>query len=173
MLEVVDDSEDHVELPAFPDLLFTEWIFPNSLIFPCSMEVTGWVFRSILVDISAVRSIPQWTVYRDNPSTASEQDYIVVARSGSREELIPLSTAGLYLYLLTSPVAVETGDILGISYSSDDSGPQLPVLFQQSSLSTAVSYRRVTAASSPVFDVTGSAVTPDTSYMPLISVLTG
>ena len=152
---------------------FREWIFPNHFRFPCSVNITGWIFRSDAgISDFLNRRLPRWSVYNLSVLVPDPSLYRIVNESGSSDELREIEP-GLYQYTLQTTLAVKFGNILGIRYEQDGL-PFFPVGFQDlgtgSDISTA-SFRR-TRLGSVLFD-TRSTVTTDTQYLPLVTVLVG
>lgn len=165
------NDADLVELPS-DEVDFTEWIFPNSLWFPCSGIVTGWIFRAESVNIDTIDRLPLWRIYTDFLTTpTNELDFIVKETTGSRDELSELSS-GVYQYLLETPVEVEVGDIVGITYetiSSDLSATLRPSFTDGQDL--AESYRR--PFTGLIFDASAIITEYDTQHFPVVTAIMG
>ena len=106
-------------------LEFVAWIFPNNLRFPCAGQVAKWIFRVPTPINGAESTVPQWTIFHENTGTPRNNDYSIRSRSGSLGELSNLE-GDIFQYTLNTPVAVEEGDILGITYNMSEG---LQVLF--------------------------------------------
>ena len=172
MSEFEDDAAevDIVELPS-DEVDFVEWIFPNSLRFPCSGVVSGWIFRAEAVDLDSIDRLPLWRIYTENTATQTNLlDFRVKETTGSRDELSELSS-GVYQYLLETPVEVEVGDIVGITYeaASDDLSTTLRPSFTVGQ-DLAESYRRPFSAL--FLDVRFNSVADD-QHFPVVTAIMG
>ena len=168
-----DNSAQFVPLPSTEvGVEFTEWIFPNTLTFPCSGQVFGWRFRTAdISDLSSIDRLPRFGVYFSNQATLNDGDYNLRKSSGAPSELSQIAP-GLYQYTLVSPVAVQSGDIFGIRYATAG-GAQLQLLFEDGGAGTRPESFRREFTGSAVFDASGSAVESDTRYFPIVSMITG
>ena len=94
--------------------LFSEWIFPNSLKFPCRGLLTGWIFRAKNIVITPQTNLPLWVVYYR--TTGIEQlSFTLREGSGNITGMTKIAD-GVFQYSLQSPVQVEEGDVVGIQY---------------------------------------------------------
>ena len=93
---------------------FREWIFPNSLKFPCKGLLTGWIFRADNILITSENNFPLWVVY--HRTTGTDQLSFTLREGSDRVVLVTKIPDGVYQYSLQSPVQVEEGDIVGINY---------------------------------------------------------
>ena len=168
--EFQNDAADLVQLPS-DEVDFVEWIFPNSLWFPCSGVVSGWIFRAEEVDLDTIDRLPMWRIYTENTATPTNLiDFIVKETTGSRDELSELSS-GVYQYLLETPVEVEVGDIVGITYEavSDDLRTTLRPSFTVGQ-DLAESYRRPFSAE--FLDLRFNSVADD-QHFPVVTAIMG
>lgn len=151
--------------------LFIEWIFPNSLRFPCSGQVTGWIFRAVSVDLDTIDSFPEWSIYKENTITVEDGDgdYILIEQSGGLEELTVLES-GVYQYTLNSSLNVEEGDVVGVSYDASAFGTLLQLSLQDVG-GNPVSYRRPFRGL--LFDTGGNVIESDNNLMPLVTAIMG
>ena len=168
--EFQNDTTDLVQLPS-NEVDFVEWIFPNSLRFPCSGVVSGWIFRAETVDLDSIDRLPLWRIYTEITATPTNLlDFGVKETTGSRDELSELSS-GVYQYLLETPVEVEVGDIVGITYEavSDDLRTTLRPSFTVGQ-DLAESYRRPFSAE--FLDVRFNSVADD-QHFPVVTAIMG
>ena len=155
-------------------LEFVAWIFPNSLRFLCAGQVAKWIFRVPTPINRTGLIVPQWTIFHENTDTPRNTDYLVRSRSGSLGELSNLEgERDVFQYTLNTPVAVEEGDILGITYDTSEGSNFLQVLFMNK-FPSPLSYWRSRPLSSLVFDLRFTAVTTaDDRLVPLVIPVMG
>ena len=119
--------ESTLTLLPRPTLLFWEWIFPNSLKFPCSGLLGGWIFRannnSVLTESI---NLPLWVVYSRTSGT-SIKSFQLKEGSLSLTGLSKIAD-GVYQYSLQSPLQVEEGDIVGVRYQNLPESSTNPLL---------------------------------------------
>ena len=141
------------------------------------MRIVGWEFAAEPTVESSARRLPQWSIYRNHSTTLdNELDFQVIARSeGSLEEL----QRGLYRYTLQTPLEVERGDFLGVSFSTSLlllGRQQMQLLFRNSNSSGSegvLSYRRKLTGSF-LFDAGNELIVQsDSQHLPLVTPLLG
>ena len=166
----------NARLIAAPSLTvgFVEWIFPNSLRFPCSGLITRWIFRAETPERITDIVVPQWAVYYENDATISDGpgDYNIRNLSGSLRELTRMDT-DVYQYELNNPVSVKEGDVLGIVYNNIVTLNILRLSFFDlgTEQENPLSYRRVFKGI--VFDAEDRFVQTESRYMPLVTAVMG
>ena len=168
-------DENLIGLPNLM-LAFREWIFPNSLKFPCSGLLTGWIFRASNITITPENNLPLWVVYY---RTTGTDQLSFTLREGSRNITGVTKVAdGVYQYSLQSPVQVEEGDVVGIQYQEfpSNSSNSLQLSFvDDGGADGPVSYWR--QASDFLFLVGNSSenlssfVRVNTQYTPLVTTV--
>ena len=177
----IREAEDE-NLILLPTLYFKfrEWIFPNSLKFPCSGLLTGWIFRADNIIITPENNLPLWVVYY---RTTGTEQLSFTLREGSRNITGVTKIAdGVFQYSLQSPVQVEEGDVVGIQYQEFPLiilGSNNPLLLSfldaGSGADGPVSYLR--SGSGTIFLVGSSSgdlaqfVSPHTRYTPLVTAV--
>ena len=168
-----DNLAQFVPLPSTNlGVEFTEWIFPNTLTFPCSGQVFGWRFRTAdISDLSSIDRLPQFGVYSSIQATLNDGDYNLRESSGVLSELSQIAP-GLYQYTLVDPVTVQSGDVFGIRYATSG-GAQLQLLFEDGGAGTRPESFRREFTGSVLFDASSSAIESDTIFFPIVSVITG
>ena len=157
--------------------LFREWIFPNSLKFPCSGLLTGWIFRADNIIITSKNNLPLWVVYYRITAT-NQLSFNLREGSGSIAGVTKIAD-GVYQYSLQSPVQVEEGDVVGIQYQEYPLPRTKPLhlLFTNggSGINGPVSYWR--PSNGTLFLVGSSSgdlaqfVSPHTRYTPLVTAV--
>lgn len=113
--------------------------------------------------------LPQWSIYREHTVTLGSNDYEVIARSGSLGEIKKLEN-GVYQYALNTPLDVEEGYIVGVSYNVAAGRFPLKLSFQDSG-EIPVSYRRSFSLARMILDVRED--TGDRRYLPLVTPIMG
>lgn len=113
--------------------------------------------------------LPQWSIYREHTVTLGSNDYEVIARSGSLGEIKTLES-GVYQYALNTPLDVEEGYIVGVSYNVTVGRVPLNLSFQDSG-EIPVSYRRNFSLARMILNVRKD--TGDRRYLPLVTPIMG
>ena len=165
------NTADLVGLPS-DDLDFVEWIFPNSLKFPCSGRVRRWIFRAETVDLNIYTYTPPgllWRIYTEHPISPG---FIAKATNGIiRYNLTELSS-GVYQYLLEPPVEVEVGDIVGIVIPFVHLSTTLRPSFTVGQ-DLAESYRHPGPNNYNLIDPSTPSVVSDTQHFPVVTAIMG
>ena len=99
---------------------FVQWIFPN-IRFTCNGSITSWKLRvdTTTMESDAVqRPIPQLSTWRAR--RLFEGDTAFMRNSTTNESLSSVMREGsVYEYVLSSPIPVQSGDIVGIKMPSN------------------------------------------------------
>ena len=164
-------------------LQFQEWIFPNSLRFGCRATILGWVFRvaqSISLNTINRFQLPRWNIYRQDRQSSSQLNNIqfeLRRSTGSFNELVPEATdqPGVYRYMLNSPVDVEVGDLVGVSYDSFGGGNPLPISFLEvgRGMRTPISFRSTFIPSTTTELFSTFFADEENRFVPLIAPILG
>ena len=113
-----------------PSQINRQWIFP-SLRFTCSLNVTGWMFRTASNQVEPNTKCPTIGLWRDNDITPSNTaDYvrwINISEFRRPERITPF----VFRCNLATPLLVHTGSILGFSSKVPASGDVMQVQFTE------------------------------------------
>jgi len=126
------------------DINFQRWLFPNTLVFSCSGNLSGWIFRGEVVsNVSTISNLPLLQVFYDSTQAIGMPKYSIRPGSRAIPSVSNRSTNGVYEYTLPSPVEVQKGDVVMIQYQQNPQQDRnsLQMAFKADNFTDTVSIR--------------------------------
>ncbi len=155
-------------------ITFRRWLFHNTLVFNCTGNLSGWIFRGESVrNVGTITNLPLLQVYHETTGFLNQPRYDIRPGSEAVPSVSNRSTNGVYEYTLPSPVEVQEGDVVMIQYQQS---PQLDTNFLQMAFSDnatdGVSRRDMRGGT--FFEITDTVFQQDDDqYVPILTALMG
>jgi len=148
---------------------FWSWIFPNSLVFSCDGLLKRWIFRAENITLGDNIKLPGWGVYYRRQR---RRGYYYRVRHLIQPTKVEYARDGVYQYILSSPLRVHSGDVVGVQYQNNPSSYTdiLKLAFMDTrSNGKKVSYRNTRGTHFWFLFGRNIQYIEDTQYLPLVT----
>ncbi len=156
------------------EIIFQRWLFHDTLVFSCTGNLSGWIFRGESVrNVGTITNLPLLQVYHETTGFLNQPRYDIRPGSKAVPSVSNRSTNGVYEYTLPSPVEVLAGDVVMIQYQQS---PQWDTNFLQMAFSDNATdgVSRRDRRGGDLFEITNTVFQQDDDqYVPILTALVG